>query len=241
MSIKCSGVRTAFRIAGITTGACIFAAISTPVAFAHVTAHAPEPVVKGSYAKITFRVPNEEDGPKTVKLEVDLPTSTPLASVYVEPISGWTAEITKSPLAHPVKLAKQTVDQAVTKIVWTATPGSGISRDQFQEFSIAGGAIPDNTDQLVMPAIQTYDDGTVVRWDAPPTAAPGSPEPEHPAPVLPIASSANQPVAPRNIASGNGSADSTARWLGGAGLVVGVFGLGAGGRALLRRRSGGSA
>lgn len=240
MSIDHCGVRTAFRIAGITTGACIFTLVSATAAFAHVTAHAPEPAVKGSYAKIIFRVPNEEDGPKTVKLEVDLPTSTPLASVYVEPIPGWTAEITKSPLPQPVKLAKQTVDQAVTKVVWTAAPGGGIGRDQFQEFGIAGGAIPDNTNQLVMPAIQTYDDGTVVRWDAPP-AAPGAQEPEHPAPALSIASSANQPVTPQNFASGDGSTDSTARWLGGAGLVVGVFGLGTGGRALLRRRSGGSA
>jgi len=255
MSINNPSVRTAVRIGGVAAGTGLLLALSalipTGMAFAHVTAHTPEPAVKGSYAKIVFRVPNEEDGPKTVKLELDLPTDTPLASVYTEPIPGWTAIVTKSQLPHPVKLAKQTVNEAATKIVWTAAGGGGIAAGEFQEFSISAGAIPDNTDRLVIPAIQTYDDGTVVRWDAP-QPAPGAAEPEHPAPTVQLAANAQQSAVGTDTgpdtgavsgttgaAGSDGSADDTARWLGGAGLVVGALGFAVGGAALLRRRSAG--
>src|SRR5436853_114458 len=72
----------------------------------------------------------------------------------------------------------------------TAQPGtavkgstSEIAPGQFQEFDILASTVPDNTDQLVMPAAQTYDNGKVVQWDEQP-AAPGAAEPEHPAPTV---------------------------------------------------------
>ena len=62
-------------------------------------------------------------------------------------------------------------------------------------------------------------------------------EPEHPAPVLELIpeedAGAVEPTVGTATASG---ADSTARWIGGAGLAVGALGLGVGAGAALRTR-----
>jgi hypothetical protein len=56
-----------------------------------------------------------------------------------------------------------------------------IEPGQFQQFTISAGIVPD-TGKVMMPAIQTYSDGSIVKWDQP-TPASGQ-EPEHPAPTL---------------------------------------------------------
>jgi hypothetical protein len=110
------------------------------------------------------------------------------------------------------------------------------------------GRLPDDIDQIVMPAVQTYDDGTVVRWDQ--VQAPGADEPEHPAPTLTLV--APEPGmegmrdhgAMAGMGGGHGGGhqeaatgtDDTARWLGGAGLLVGALGLGVAVGAIARGR-----
>ena len=197
------------------------------VASAHVTAHSPDQVVQGGDAEITFRVPNEEDSAGTVQLQVNFSTTSPIGDADVKPVPGWSAHVTTVKLANPVRMAKDTVTDAVRSITWTALPGTRINPGEFQEFSISVEGLPTNTDTMVMPAVQTYDNGDVVRWDQLP--APGQPEPEHPAPSIALtgAASASTPAA---------SADSTARWLGGAGLALGALALGFGIGALLAAR-----
>ncbi len=63
-------------------GAMSVAALAT-AASAHVTAN-PKTAEQGSYAKVSFRVPNERDAAAT-KLVVHLPVDHPLASVSVRP------------------------------------------------------------------------------------------------------------------------------------------------------------
>jgi hypothetical protein len=64
----------------------------------------------------------------------------------------------------------------------------------------------------------------VVRWiDAP--AAEGAPEPEHPAPTITLVSDDADSGAAKPTAAATATPDTTARWLGGAGLVVGILGL----------------
>ena len=103
-----------------------------------------------------------------------------------------------------------------------------------QEFDVSAGPLPEDTDRLVLPAVQTYDSGEVVAWDAPP--AEGA-EPEHPAPVLElIPEGDNTAVEPTTGMATASGADTTARWIGGAGLAVGALGLGVGAGAVLRAR-----
>ncbi len=71
--------------------------------------------------------------------------------------------------------------------------------------------------------------GEFVAWDQPTRTEDGS-EPERPAPTVTL-------VAPSD-GTEPADSDDTARWLGGAGLLVGALGLGLGGGAVLRTRKG---
>jgi uncharacterized protein YcnI len=223
------------------------------LASAHVTAKVlGEPAQQGGYTKITFRVPNEDQSAGTVKLEIKLPAEYPLTSARTKPMPGWTAQITRITLDKPVKVHDTEVKEAVSSVTWTAAAGTRINPGEFQEFELSAGPLPEGTDQLVIPAIQTYDNNKVVAWDAPPVEE-GAEEPEHPAPVIDLAAPGDDhhgspAVAPENVAAESGdddgavteasaaSTDDTARWLGGAGLVVGALGLGFGVGATLRAR-----
>jgi uncharacterized protein YcnI len=141
----------------------------------------PGSAPKGSSEILSFSVPNEEQAANTVKVEVDLPTKSPIASVSTKPMPGWTVAVEKTKLAKPIQSDDGQVTEAVTKITWTAT-GGGLTPGEFDLFTISAGPLPTNTSKLTFKAIQTYSDGTVVNWIEP--TVKGAPEPEHPAPVL---------------------------------------------------------
>ncbi|WP_225844950.1 YcnI family protein [Streptomyces sp. HPF1205] len=212
-------------------------------AFAHVTVQ-PDTAAKGSYSTVDFKIPNEEDSASTVKIEVFLPTDHPIASVSLQPVPGWTAQVATSKLATPLKTDDGTVTQAVSKITWS---GGKIGPGQFQQFPVSFGPLPDDTGALSFKTLQTYDNGDIVRWIDLPQA--GQPEPEHPAPTLTLTaaaptgtngapgSPAGAPAAdakgPRQAAAGPSSGgtdttDDTARALGIAGIVAGLLGVGFG-------------
>lgn len=233
MSIKQQLAVFARRGVCIAAGAIVMLGFGAGVASAHVTAHSPDQLVQGGDGEITFRVPNEEDAAGTVKLQVNFSTTSPIGDVAIKPVPGWSARVTKVHLATPVQMAKDTVTDAVESISWTAQPGTRISLGEFQEFSVSVDGLPTNTGLMVMPTVQTYDNGDVVRWDQ--RSGPGQAEPEHPAPSIALVGSANG-------ATDTGAAsDGTARLLGGIGVAVGALGLGAAAVALwsARRRAAG--
>ncbi|MEU0533862.1 YcnI family copper-binding membrane protein [Amycolatopsis tolypomycina] len=218
------------------------------IASAHVTAnvYGPQPT-KGGYAAIVFRVPSEEKDPvTTTKVTVDFKPDYGIGSVRTKPVPGWTAQVTKSKLPAPITKDNGTqITEAVTAVTWTAQAGSELKATDYQEFSVSFGPLPTNVDQVEFPAHQTYSDGKVVDWNQPTTA--GGEEPEHPAPVVKLAAKAADGDAHGNMAdtaSATGdqtqaaaaTSDSTARWLGGAGLLVGAVGLGVGAGATIRAR-----
>jgi uncharacterized protein YcnI len=215
-------------------------AIAAP-ASAHVTVN-PGTATQGGYTKVTFRVPNETDNTDTTKLEVNLPTDTPIASVSLKPVAGWTAVTVESKLATPVTTDDGQVTEAISKITWTATSAAAIKPGQFQEFDVSLGPLP-KTGQLVFKALQTYSDGTIVRWIDEP-ASDGT-EPEHPAPTLKLtpadATAAAAPVAgaPTVTAAASTDGDGDGTPWGVAGVVLGLIALVLG--LLAYRRSGQSA
>lgn len=225
------------RIAGLATRAGVVGVVSASallgfagIASAHVTAN-PHTAAQGSYTKIAFRVPNEEDAAATVKLEVNFPTDHPIASVSTEPLPGWTATVDKTKLATPINTDDGEVTQAVSKITWT---GGQIAPGQFQDFNVSLGPLPDYTTTLVFKALQTYSNGDVVRWiDVTP---PGGPEPEHPAPTLTLTPAAvPRPATTSHDVSTSATAALT---LGILGAVLGLIGAILGGLALRRRTTG---
>jgi uncharacterized protein YcnI len=213
-------------------------------ASAHVSVD-PSEATQGGYAALTFRVPNEEANASTTKVEVALPTDTPLASVSIKPLPGWKVTKTEGKLPKPITTDDGQVTEAVTRITWTATSAAtAIAPGQFQEFEISGGPMPE-AGKIVFKALQTYSNGQVVRWIEEPAA--GGAEPEHPAPTVTLVKAAAEGAAPaasaakanaaepasttsKESSSGNGAAIG----LGVAGLIAGCIGLVAGLLALRR-------
>jgi uncharacterized protein YcnI len=198
------------------------AAAQTPAAWAHVHASSDN-AVRGATAIVTFQVPNESNtGAFTTALTITLPN---VAAARTESLPGWTA-----------KLDRDATSGTVRSVTWTAAPNGGLGPDQFGLFRLAV-KLPD-TDTVSFPAAQTYADGTVVNWDQ--QALPDGSEPEHPVPVLNLATAPAGPhqhpgsPSPAPAATRSTAPDNTARLLGGAALVVAAAGVAI---ALIRRRA----
>ncbi|MFF9034091.1 YcnI family protein [Streptomyces sp. NPDC014892] len=212
-------------------------------AFAHVSVAAEGTAAKGGYATVNFKVPNERDDATTTKLEVNFPTDHPLASAQPEAVPGWKIKVTKAKLDKPLELHGEQIDEAVSKITWTAT-GDGIATGFFQKFPVSIGQLPENTDELVFKAIQTYSNKDVVRWIEVPQE--GQDEPENPAPVLALSAASDdhhgssgasnasddsknaddaEAASKETAAAPADSSDTTARVLAVVGIVVGAAGV----------------
>jgi hypothetical protein len=97
------------------------------------------------------------------------PAEPKLSDATPQAVNGWTATVQKNAAGD------------VTQVVWTGGPLTGEAE---VALPIALGAVPADLDAVDFKAVQTYDDGTIVRWIEP-TPANGE-EPEHPAPVLQV-------------------------------------------------------
>lgn len=200
-------------------------AIAVPLAAsAHVTL-ATNTAEANSFTLLTFKVPNESETAGTSKIEVTLPLDTPLAFVSYVPVPGWTTEVVTEHLDTPVEGLYGEITDPVSKIVWTADPGSEVLTGQLQLFPLSVGPVPD-TGSILLPVEQTYTDGTVVNWSETGEDA------EHPAPVLfindaPVGEHDGDTAVSATPVSTTSteSPDVLARVLGIGGLVVGVVGL----------------
>ncbi|MEU8677343.1 YcnI family protein [Streptomyces sp. NPDC048560] len=210
-------------------------------AAAHVSVQPQGEAAKGGYATINFKVPNERDNASTVKLEVNFPAEHPLSSVSPQAVPGWKIKVDKAKLDKPLDVHGKKITEAVSKVTWTSD-GSEIAPGYFQQFPLSVGRLPEDADQLVFKALQTYDNKEVVRWIEEPTA--DGEEPESPAPVLKLtaasddahgaaaaddknthatdAKGAEDTKAPAASAD---TSDGTARILGVVGIVVGIAGV----------------
>ncbi|WP_062209565.1 YcnI family protein [Streptomyces sp. NBRC 109706] len=234
-----SGARAAVLLAG-TAG--LFA-LAVP-AQAHVGLD-PSEVEQGGYTVINVKVPNERDNASTVEVELHLDPEYPLTSVMPQPVPGWDVEVETVELDEPLESHGNQITEVPSVITWS---GGEIAPGTFQQFPLSLGRLPDTTDQLVLKAIQTYDNDEVVRWIDEPTDD-GS-EPESPAPVLRLTpasgddghgagdETADETAAETDDAPGESAAteqaaadddgskaDTTARVLGGIGIAVGVAGV----------------
>jgi uncharacterized protein YcnI len=216
-----------FALAGAVAAAALLATAGP--ASAHVTVHSTD-AVQGGYSELTFRVPTESDTASTVKLQVVFPAAAPIASVLVQPHPGWTFKTVTSTLATPVKTADgDTLTSAVSQIVWTAdSAATAIKPGEFDQFAISAGPLP-KVKVLTFSAIQTYSDGSVVKWDE--TAAPGSGvTPDHPKPSITLAAGSNAPEASGGSDTSSGSSggghDTDALVLAIIALVLGAGALG---------------
>jgi uncharacterized protein YcnI len=238
------------RLAVVLSGTAASVLLLASPAFAHVTAHGTGATSGGHDAEIAFRVPNERATASTTRVEVHLPTDKPFAGVLAASKAGWKVAVSSVKLTTPIITDDGKIDTAVSTIIWTAT-GGGTGPGQYDDFDIAVGQLP-TTDSVTFKAIQTYSDGTVVRWIE--LKAPGATkDPEHPAPELALgaatasvgATPTATPTAAPTVKASPVSAsittkaadDSSTKTLSGVGLGVGILALLLASAALARRRT----
>lgn len=156
-----------------------------PNAAAHVRLSATD-ATPGGYGLLTFRVPTESDTASTTEIVINFPKNTPITSVSVAPVTGWTATVATGKLAKPVQTDDGPVSSYVTRVDWKADSAkSAIKPGQFGLFNISAGPLPKRSG-IAFPTDQHYSNGTVVAWDQ---LATGTTEPDHPAPLLQLSGS----------------------------------------------------
>jgi len=226
--------RRGLRTTAVSVLAAGLSVVGAAPATAHVSVRA-DSTESGSFIALTFRVPNESDSAGTVKVNVDLPQDTPLLYVSTKPVSGWTVTTVEAPLAKPVESYGTTITKAVRTVTWAAEKGTQIAPGEYQEFSISAGPLPE-VDNLLLPATQTYSDGTVVRWDQP-TPASGE-EPDYPVPTVAVEADGAAQGKPVLVqpADQPPTVDRVARGLGAGALALGAGGLVMAGIGLRRYR-----
>jgi uncharacterized protein YcnI len=218
------------RIAIATAAIC--ALLLPAAAQAHVTLQ-PSEAPAGGFTVLDVRVPNETDNANTTKVDVKFPPG--FAEVSYQAVPGWQVKVIKEKLAQPVQTDDGPVTEGVSEIIWS---GGKLAPGEFQDFPLSV-QIPDAAGKaLTFKALQTYDNGEVVRWIGPP-------ESEEPAPQVQVTAAEEEGHATATAESGSGDegsggSDGASKSLGVAALILGALGLLAGGAALVRsrRRSG---
>jgi uncharacterized protein YcnI len=226
------------------------AALAAPAAAqAHVTLQ-PTSAPAGAFTVLDVRVPTELDNASTSKIDVKFPDG--FAAARYQAVPGWKVRVTTKKLATPIQTDDGPITEGVDRMVFTRTSTSGgIKPGQFQDFPISVQIPGKAGDKLTFKALQTYSNGTVVRW----IGAPGS---DQPAPQVTVtaaaqagaaaagthhgsgagaASGGSPPSQPATAASDDGGSDGLSI----AALAIGALGLLFGGGAFLasRRRDGG--
>jgi hypothetical protein len=125
-----------------------------------------------------------------VKVDVKLPPG--FVSASWEAVPGWSVRAVKQKLSKPVQTDDGPIDEQVGEIVWTAADRkAGIQPGEFRDFPLSV-VIPGKAGQtLTFKALQTYSNGSVVRWI-------GAPDTDEPAPQVKLTAAhppAGQPAA----------------------------------------------
>lgn len=186
--------------------------LAPAAAGAHVTLQ-PGEAPAGGYTRLDVRVPNERDDAATTKIAIQFPPGFESASY--EPVPGWTAKVTKA-------------GGEVSRLTFS---GGEIGPGEFQDFGLSL-KMPegDAGAKLTFKALQTYDDGEVVRWIGPEDS-------DDPAPTVTLAAGeGGAHAAAATPAAASAADDGGGDGLAVAALVVGAVALIAALVAVVRRR-----
>ena len=220
--------RRRIRVTAVSTGGFLAAGLLfAAAASAHVKVSGIG-AVQGGSGVITFRVPSESGTAATTELRITFPASYPFTEVDTQPKAGWKATVTTKPLPHPLKDDDgDTITSYVAQVDFKAqNAAAGIPPGQFDMFNLSVGTFP-KVPSMSFAALQTYSNGQQVNWDQ--QSANGA-EPEHPAPVLPLAAAnadGSQPATASTpkAAAASSSSNDTPAWPGIVGLIAGVLAL----------------
>ncbi|MEU7588045.1 DUF1775 domain-containing protein [Micromonospora sp. NPDC049230] len=121
----------------------------------------PAEARQGDAVRLEFAVPQERAGTKTNKIEVRLPADAPIAEVYPMSVDGWAPTISSRTLDKPVAgIHSSGVSTVTTAVTWVRV---GESAPGPARLALSMGPMP-QAERLTFEVVQTYADGTVVRW-----------------------------------------------------------------------------
>jgi uncharacterized protein YcnI len=227
-----------------TVAAAVAATLALPAAAsAHVTLQ-PSTAPADGFTRLDVRVPNERDDAATVKVDVQLPPG--FAFVSYEPRPGWKVAVERAKAEQPIEVEGGfEVDEEVRQITWS---GGRIGPGEFVDFGLSLRMPKGEAgDKLTFKALQTYEDGDVVRWIGPEDA-------DEPAPIVtltgassggghgapgsdPDTSVSSDEPAPAENASATVESDGGSDGLAIAALALAAVALVAAGASFLTRRT----
>ncbi|RQW95952.1 DUF1775 domain-containing protein [Micromonospora inaquosa] len=166
----------------------------------------PTQAQQGDAVRLEFSVPQERAGTKTSQIEVRLPADAPVAEVYPMSVDGWAPRISSRTLDKPVAgIHSSGVSTVTTAVTWVRV---GESEPGPARLALSMGPMP-QTERLTFEVVQTYADGTVVRW----ADAAGA----HRAPTLTLLPAAPGAAGPAAHGGGHGAPAAGAPAAGGNG------------------------
>lgn len=160
-------------LVAMVAGAC---ALAPAAAQAHVSLH-PNAIPQGAYVTVYVRVPNELEHADISSVRIKLPAG--VLSALGAPPAGWSFRARTRDLARPIKTDDGVVSTEVTEVDFT---GGHTPSGQFAYLPLTL-SLPASAKQgavLRFPTVQTYSNGTVVRWIDP------AADDEHPAPTIDV-------------------------------------------------------
>jgi periplasmic copper chaperone A len=206
-------------------------ALPAAAAQAHVTLQ-PNELPAGGFKKLDVRVPNERDKAATSKVVVQFPEG--FTTVSHEAVEGWRVAVENKKLATPIEVEGEKVTERLSTVTFSAERGSEIQPGEYRDFGLSL-RMPEQPTTLTFKALQSYNNGEVVRWIGPPDS-------EEPAPQVKLTAAPPEEgaepaaAAPAAEADDDEDEDEGSDGLAIAALIVGGLGLLAGIAALMTSR-----
>ncbi|MEH0953157.1 YcnI family protein, partial [Micromonospora sp. CPCC 205554] len=174
----------------------------------------PAQVRQGDAIELAVLVPADRPGTRTTRIELTMPADAPIGEVYPLSVPDWAPTITTRTLDQPVPgMHAAELNQVTHAVSWLRMPGTGTGPARLP---LGMGPMP-ATDRLTFTVVQTYDDGTVVRWADPAGGA-------HPAPTVELLPPLPGTVTHDGGAGTNGGAHGGHGAAGGPGAAGGAQG-----------------
>jgi uncharacterized protein YcnI len=206
-------IRT-WRVAAValgTLGAGVVGALAVAGPAAADVTVSPSAAPRGGPAELAFHVTEDRPGAYTTQIELDAPEATPIAEIYPMSADDWAPRVATRQLSQPVELIHgTTTTEVVSSITWLRVTGPPADPAKPAEVRVSLGPMP-TTETVSFTVVQTYSDGTVIRWADPPAS--GGTQPAHPAPVVALL---DDPAAAGHDGHGSGG-DSSGATVAGSG------------------------
>lgn len=204
--------RTTRALTGIALGAAL--ALAAPLAASAHVEVSPDTAPPGQTSTLTFGFHHGCDGAPTTALHITIPDGVGNATPVVQ--GGWTIHRTLRPDGTPAQVT-YTADTPIEQGL-----AASVQMDVLFDTAARGKTI-------AFPVTQTCTTGSTV-WDQTPKTGQDPETLDNPAPAVSVRPAA----ATRPQAAARPQADTTAQWLGGAGLAAGLTALAV---SLTRRRT----